>query len=71
MNNFIELKDVTANFGKLSALKKINFNIKSGEVRALTGVQGSGKTTLAKIIAGKRNIQKGLLLRLFSLNQVI
>ncbi|MDD4082990.1 MAG: ATP-binding cassette domain-containing protein [Sphaerochaetaceae bacterium] len=62
MNNFIELKDVTANFGKLSALKKINFNIKSGEVRALTGVQGSGKTTLAKIIAGKRNIQKGLLL---------
>ena len=34
------------------ALKKINLNIKEGEIFALLGPNGAGKTTLINIICG-------------------
>ena len=36
----------------LDALKKINLNVKQGEILAMLGPNGAGKTTLISIICG-------------------
>lgn len=41
----IEVKDLTKKFGELLVLDRINFNIKKGELVAIVGPTGCGKTT--------------------------
>lgn len=48
----IEIKEVTKRFGKLTALDKVNLTCNKGEVIALLGPNGCGKTTLLKSILG-------------------
>ena len=42
-----------------NALKKINLNIKKGEIFAMLGPNGAGKTTLISIICGIVNPTSG------------
>lgn len=44
------------------ALKNINFSLKRGERLALVGANGSGKTTIIKILLGLYKIEKGEIL---------
>jgi len=46
-----ELKNVTKAFGNKIALDNINLQIHGGEILALLGPNGSGKTTILKILA--------------------
>lgn len=46
----ISFKNVTKRFGSVVALEKVSFDIKDGEFVFLTGVSGSGKTTILKLI---------------------
>lgn len=55
----IELKHVTVSYGNLTAVKGIDFSMKAGEIRVLTGEHGAGKTTLAKILGGILGVQRG------------
>ncbi len=48
----IELKNVTKQFGQVTAVKDINFSVTEGELMALLGPSGSGKTTVLRLIAG-------------------
>ncbi|HIC93073.1 MAG TPA: ATP-binding cassette domain-containing protein, partial [Anaerolineae bacterium] len=56
----IELKDVNMTFkrgwlmrrAQVQAVVKASLNIKEGEILALVGESGCGKTTLGKIMAG-------------------
>lgn len=48
----IELSKVTKRFGKLTALKDVSTTCNTGEVIALIGANGCGKTTLIKSILG-------------------
>jgi len=49
----IEVKDVKYRYDDgTEALKGVNFDVKRGEIVALLGMNGSGKTTIAKTIAG-------------------
>ncbi len=48
----IEIKNVSKNFGKVQALKKINLQMVKGAGIALIGPNGCGKTTLIKSILG-------------------
>ncbi len=48
----LEIKDLHATIGTTSILKGINLVIRRGEVHAIMGKNGSGKSTFAKIVAG-------------------
>ncbi len=48
----IELKNVTKKFGEVSAVANVSFSIKEGELMALLGPSGGGKTTVLRMIAG-------------------
>jgi ATP-binding cassette, subfamily B, bacterial PglK len=59
--NTLELQNVTYNYTKNSepALKNISFNISRGELIALIGKSGAGKTTLVDVILGLLQPEKG------------
>src|SRR6266851_2838136 len=48
----IELKNVTKQFGEVAAVKNVSFSVKEGELMALLGPSGGGKTTVLRMIAG-------------------
>ncbi len=48
----LELKNISKSFATNHVLKDINFSVEAGEVRALVGENGAGKSTMIKIIAG-------------------
>jgi branched-chain amino acid transport system ATP-binding protein len=50
--SYLELKNVTKEFGKLAALEGINLKVKKGEILGIVGPNGSGKTTLINVISG-------------------
>ncbi|GMO22579.1 MAG: sugar ABC transporter ATP-binding protein [Spirochaetaceae bacterium] len=52
MEDFIRLEHITKRFGGLTALNDVSFSIKSGEALGLCGANGSGKSTIIKILAG-------------------
>lgn len=48
----IDVHQVSHRFGPREVLKAISFRVNSGEILAIMGSSGGGKTTLLKIIAG-------------------
>lgn len=50
--NFLRLEKIAKSFAHNLVLKDVHFSIEPGEVRALLGENGAGKSTMIKIIAG-------------------
>lgn len=50
--NSIELTGISKAYGNLTALGKLDLNVKKNEILTLLGPSGCGKTTLMRIIAG-------------------
>ncbi|MCR4658169.1 MAG: ABC transporter ATP-binding protein [Lachnospiraceae bacterium] len=48
----LEVKDLEVNYGMIKALKGISFKVDKGEVIALIGANGAGKTTALHTITG-------------------
>ena len=48
----IELNNVKKNFGLKNVLDGVSFEVKTGERISLIGENGSGKSTILKIISG-------------------
>jgi sulfate/thiosulfate transport system ATP-binding protein len=48
----IELKNVSKRFGGVAAVNNVSFSVKEGELIALLGPSGGGKTTVLRMIAG-------------------
>lgn len=48
----IEIRDLTKSYGVRTAIDKLNFTVKKGEVVGFLGPNGAGKTTTMKIITG-------------------
>jgi D-xylose transport system ATP-binding protein len=58
----LELRGVHKHFGAVHALKGVDFHVSKGEVMALVGDNGAGKSTMVKAIAGTYAIDKGQIL---------
>ncbi len=48
----LELKNISKEFPGVKALDRVQFNLKRGEIHALMGENGAGKSTFIKIITG-------------------
>jgi len=48
----IELRKVTKRFGEVAAVNNVSFSVNEGELMALLGPSGGGKTTVLRMIAG-------------------
>ena len=50
--NFLELRGISKRFGGVAALSDLDFDLAVGEIHCLVGGNGSGKSTMIKIISG-------------------
>ena len=55
----IELNNIKKNYGLKNVLDGVSFEIKTGERIALIGDNGSGKSTILKIISGEEKADSG------------
>ncbi|MER2144073.1 MAG: sugar ABC transporter ATP-binding protein, partial [Eubacteriales bacterium] len=55
----LELKGITKIFPGVKALNKVQFQLKPGEVHALMGENGAGKSTFIKVITGVHKAEEG------------
>lgn len=58
----IELRNVSKYFEKVIANKNVSFHINKGEVLALLGENGAGKSTIMKILYGLYKLDEGTIL---------
>lgn len=55
----LQIKDVEAGYGKLKILRGVNMTVPAGEIVALLGGNGTGKSTLLKAISGLIPVTQG------------
>ncbi|MGN1141739.1 MAG: ABC transporter ATP-binding protein [Oliverpabstia sp.] len=55
----LEIKDLEVYYGVIQAIKGISFEVNKGEVIALIGANGAGKTTILHTITGLLSPKKG------------
>jgi len=57
--NIIEVKNLTKNFGKFTAVDDISFDVKKGEIFGLLGPNGAGKSTTLRMLSTLSRPTKG------------
>ena len=55
----LQVKNLCKSFGITKAVQNVSFNVNKGEVHALIGENGSGKSTVTTIIAGIQKADSG------------
>ena len=55
----LEVKNLTARYGAVVALKNISFKVKEGEIVAMIGPNGAGKSTALNSVSGVLNAKDG------------
>ncbi len=51
-NHIISVKDLTKKFGSFTAVDKISFDVRPGEIFGFLGANGAGKTTAIRMLCG-------------------
>ena len=57
--NGLELHEISKRFAAVEALAAVSLSVRAGELLAITGPSGAGKTTLCRIIAGLETPDQG------------
>jgi branched-chain amino acid transport system ATP-binding protein len=52
MASMLEVRDLDVTYGVIHALKSINLEVREGEIVALVGANGAGKSTVLKALSG-------------------
>lgn len=61
MNNIlIQAKDLTYRYGSLTAVDRVNFEVRAGEIFGFLGPNGAGKTTVVKLLTGLLQPTEGM-----------
>jgi branched-chain amino acid transport system ATP-binding protein len=55
----LEVKNLTVNYGAITALRGISLEVKQGDIVTLIGANGAGKTTTLRAISGLLKAQSG------------
>ena len=55
----LQVKNLSKSFSNIPILNDVNFSLKLGEICAITGNNGSGKTTFLKCLSGLMNFETG------------
>ena len=55
----LELQDVSKSYGAVRASRNVSIALRSGEVRALAGENGAGKSTIVRMLAGVQRPDEG------------
>ena len=58
-NSVVSIANLSKRFGATQALNNVSFDVKSGEILALLGANGAGKSTVIKILAGIYSADSG------------
>src|SRR5690606_38607577 len=61
-STIVQVRDLTMRFGGLTALDRLNMDIREGEVLGLLGPNGSGKTTFFNVLTGLYRASEGSIL---------
>lgn len=61
MNTVINVENLKKSYGQNHVLKGISFSVEKGEVFALLGTNGAGKTTALECLEGIRNYDDGII----------
>ena len=57
----IELKNITKRYGPIVAIQSLSLSIQEGQILGLMGPNGSGKTTILRLIAFLEELSSGLI----------
>lgn len=57
--SMLEIRDLEVNYGMIAAIKGVSFDVNEGEVIALIGANGAGKTTILHTITGLLKAKTG------------
>ncbi len=55
----LEIKDLQVNYGMIHAIKGVSFSVEKGEIIALIGANGAGKTTILHTVTGLIQAKSG------------
>lgn len=58
----LEMRDISVNYGKISAIRNISINVPHGQIVTIIGGNGAGKTTTLRAMSGMVPLQSGEIL---------
>jgi signal transduction histidine kinase/ABC-type branched-subunit amino acid transport system ATPase component len=58
----LEMRGISVSYGKVAALKNVDFDLNTGEIHAIVGEHRAGKSTLVKLLSGAVRKDSGRIL---------
>lgn len=55
----LEMRDISVNYGKISAIRNITINVPEGQIVTIIGSNGAGKTTSLRAMSGMLPLKSG------------